>query len=313
VRLLGCDRETPRTCECLCRVGPHDAVGVLDRNDTDLNRCSPAVYTSVRELRADLLERIGRGEHLILYGPRGSGKSTLVAQLHARFSRANIPCALGRSTSCLDDITRALEAAYPNVNIHGVNRRTARYRLWSAADRRRCVLLLDHLTDVSTAMVGFLRRLRGGVGGVLLVVDVDVERERTRMRKRARSLALAVRMPLASTLQLRRLLHSRCAERGLSVEAKAEHQLLHTAQGRPGWIVLCTRLMTDARYWHKGRLYPSLLCTDTEITLRQGDLQLLAPENWTSTSGRAWADPLTDYDEASFWRDAQPSAPRKPY
>jgi energy-coupling factor transporter ATP-binding protein EcfA2 len=271
------------------------------------------VYSSVQELRADLLERLGRGQHLVLYGPRGSGKSTLVAQLRAQFLRASIPCALAQSTSCLDDITRTLEAAYPQVNTQAVNRRTARYRLWSAADRRRCVLLLDHLTDVSTIMVGFFRRLRGGIAGVMFVVDVDVERERMRMRKRARSLGLSVRMPLASTLQLRTLLHTKCAEHGICVPPEAQHQLLRTAQGRPGWIVVCTRLMTHTKYWHEGQLYPSLLCTDTEITLRQGDLHLLAPDDWTPASGRAWGNPLTDYDEEAFWKDTRTSPPRKPY
>jgi len=234
------------------------------------------VYSNVRELRAGLFERLSHGQHLILYGPRGSGKSTFATQLHARFLRASIPCALAPSTSGLNDITRTMEAAFPQVNTLAVGRRTARYRLWSAADRRRCVLLLDHLTEVSTAMVGFLRRLRGGVAGVLFIVDVDVERERMRMHKRAKSLALSVRMPLASTRQLHALLSSKCAERGCSVKPHAEHQLLRTARGRPGWIVLCSTLIGDARYWHDGHLYATLLCTDTEIALRHGASRLLA-------------------------------------
>jgi AAA ATPase domain len=271
------------------------------------------VYNSVRELRADLLARVGQGQHWILYGPRGSGKSRLVEQLHARFLRAGMPCAVAKTTSCLDDITRTLEAAYPQVATQAVNRRTARYRLWSAADRRRCVLLLDHLTAVNTAMVGFLRRLRGGVAGVLYVVDVDVERERMRMRKRGKSLALSVRMPLASPPLLRTLLHAKCAERAISVGADDERQLLHTAQGRAGWIVLCTSLMSDPRYWHDGHLHATLLCTDTEITLRQGKLHLLAPKDWTTTSGKAWETPLDGYNEEAFWKNTRPAPARKPF
>jgi hypothetical protein len=232
------------------------------------------VYANVRELREDIVKRVGGGQHLLLYGARGTGKSRLVSQLHQSFLQSNIPCAIAQSTCCLDDITRALEAAYPQVNIDLVNRRTARYRLWSAADRRRCVLLLDHLTDVSTAMIGFLRRLRGGIAGVLFVVDVDVEREQARARKRARSLGLTLRMPLTPTSRLRRMFESQCLERGWSVEPEAEHQILSTARGRPGWIALCTSLMTNTRYWHEGHLYPTLLCTDTEILLRLGAQQL---------------------------------------
>jgi hypothetical protein len=173
------------------------------------------------------------------------------------------------------------------------------------------VLLLDHLTDVSTAMVGFCRRLRGGIAGVLFVVDIDVQRERIRMR--AKRLALSVRMPAASKRQLRTLLQSQCAQRALSVEPEAERQLVHAAQGRPGWIVLCTTLMTEARYWHDGHLYSTLLCTDTEIMLRQGDLQLLAPTSWTTASGRAWRSPLTNYDEDAFWKNSKAAQPRKPF
>jgi energy-coupling factor transporter ATP-binding protein EcfA2 len=219
---------------------------------------------------------VRRGEHLILYGPRGSGKSTLVSELHARLATASTPCGVAQYTACLDDITRAMEAAYPEVNTQTIARRTARARLWHVADQRGCVLLLDHLTKVSTAMVGFCRRLRGGVAGILFVVDVDVERERQRMR--AKRLAVSVRMPHASIRQLRKLLRSRCAEHRLLVGRKMEGQILHAAQGRPGWIVQCTTLIPQTRYWHEGQLYPTLLCTDTEIMLRQDHLRLLAPD-----------------------------------
>ena len=229
------------------------------------------MHSSVRELRADLLTRLGHGEHLILYGPRGSGKSTLVSELRARFAKASTPCGVAHHTSCLDDITRTMESAYPEVNTEEVGRRTARARLRNAADRRGCVLLLDHLTKVSTAMVGACRRLRGGVAGILFVVDIDTERERQRMR--AKRLALSVRMPPVSSRQLRTLFRSRCAEHGLSVGRDMERHILRAARGRPGWIVHCTRLMPHNRYWHEGQLYPTVLCTDTEITLRQARAQ----------------------------------------
>jgi hypothetical protein len=82
-------------------------------------------------------------------------------------------------------------------------------------------------------------------------------------------------MPPASIRQLRTLLRSKCAEHRLSVGAGI---ILRAAHGRPGWITQCTTLMPQTRYWHEGQLYPTLLCTDTEITLRQGPLRLLAPD-----------------------------------
>jgi energy-coupling factor transporter ATP-binding protein EcfA2 len=253
------------------------------------------MHPSVRELRSDLLERVGHGEHLVLYGPCGSGKTTLVSQLLARLAKANTPCGVAQYTACLDDITRAMEAAYPEVNTQAVARRTARARLWNAADRRGCVLLLDHLTKVSTAMVGFCRRLRGGIAGILFVIDVDVERERQRMR--AKRLALSVRMPPVSIHQLRTLLRSRCAEHRLSVGRKMEGQILRAAQGRPGWIIQCTTLMPETRYWHEGQLYPTLLCTDTEITLRQGHLRLLAPDAPRASTARTGPSLISTNEE----------------
>jgi predicted ATPase len=235
------------------------------------------MYASVRELRSELTDQLSRGRHVTLYGPRGSGKSTLVSQLHRRLLKAGVPCAVAHSTSRLDDITRSLETAYPGVDTKAIARRAARGRLWRAADQRPGVLLLDHLTEVSTAMLGFLRRLRGGFLGVLYVVDVDVERERQRMRARHLP-ALSVRMPPTPGVRLRRMLRSAYAEQGLSLDPDAERRILRAAHGRPGWIVECARRMPEARYWHGARLFATVLCSDTEIALRQGDLDLLPRE-----------------------------------
>lgn len=227
------------------------------------------MYTSIRSLRSDLIGRLRHGEHLVLYGPRGSGKSTLIADVEARLIRGGVPCARSKATRCLNDITRALEDAYPAVDTSEVTRRTARARLWSAADLRGGVLLLDHLTDVSNAMVGFLRRLHGGVVGALAAIDVEVERERQRM-KPWRIGALSVRMPRTPAPQLRQLLLTRCADFGLAPPGRdVERRLLRAARGRPGWILQCAQLETQTRYWRDDRLSVALLCTDTEIALRQ--------------------------------------------
>ncbi|MGH8126870.1 MAG: hypothetical protein ACRETC_00680, partial [Gammaproteobacteria bacterium] len=78
-----------------------------------------------------------------------------------------------------------------------------------AAERNRGVLLLDHVTASNTQMVGFLRRLRGGVVGVLFAVDVDVERDFQAMRGKHLGTS-SIRMPLASNVRLRRLFRARC-------------------------------------------------------------------------------------------------------
>ena len=230
------------------------------------------------ELLASLMTRLRRGEHLVLYGPRGVGKSTLLAELEKRFVDLRVPCGRSSTTTSLESITHALERAYPTVETREVRRRTARWRLWSAADARAGVILLDHLGCVSNAMVSFLRRrLHGGVVGVLSAVDVDDERERAQM-KPWRLGALSVRMPLASRRQVRRLLIARCRSLRLPpLHPDDEHRLVSASRGRPGWIVQCTALACDQRYWSHGRPLSSVLCMDAEALLRYGKLDLLRP------------------------------------
>lgn len=221
------------------------------------------------ELAAELQQRLLRGEHLTLLGPRGSGKSTLLASLHSRLLVAGIPCAYATVTTCLDDITRALERAYPGVHAAEVTRRTARARLWAAADQQAGVLLLDHFSSVSNAMVFFLKRLHGGVAGVLTAVDVEGQRDRSRIRRPSRYGAMSIRMPRAQTRQLRRLLHTLTGGLGLPPLApRLEQKLLQAARGRPGWIVKCTQLACEARYWCEHGLLVSALCVDTEAAVR---------------------------------------------
>jgi len=230
------------------------------------------------ELAADLEGRLLRGEHLTLFGARGSGKSTLLTKLHSRFIAAGIPCAYSSTTSSLDDITRALERAYPGVLTGEVSRRAARSRLWMAADQRFGILLLDHFASVSNAMVFLLKRLHGKVAGVLTAVDVDDQRERSRIRRPSRYGAMSVRMPLASTRQLRRLLYALTGGLALPPLASGtEQKLLESARGRPGWIVKCTELACEQRYWCEHGLLVSALCVDTEAAVRYQALGMLRP------------------------------------
>jgi energy-coupling factor transporter ATP-binding protein EcfA2 len=238
------------------------------------DRCAPLHSPG---LVSELERRVRRGEHLALYGPRGAGKSAILKALEARLMRAGIPYGLSPSTTSLDDITRALERAYPGVPTSEVARRAARSRLWLAADERRGVLLLDHLTEISNAMVGFLRRLHGGLVGALSAVDVDDERERMQM-KPWRYGAMSVRMPLTPTVRLRRLLRARWSALELPpLDEEHEHHLANRARGRPGWIVRCTELASEACYWRSDRLLLSVLTTDTEVAVRYHSLALLRP------------------------------------
>jgi hypothetical protein len=219
-----------------------------------------------RALTQTFAADLRQGRHIVLWGPRGSGKSTLLRAVGHEIGNAH--CALSVATSALDDITRALERAYTDTPTHGIKRRAARARLWRAADAEPGCLLLDHVTRVPTAMKGWLRRLRGGVVGVVLAVDVDSPRERDRLRA-LKIGCVTKRMPPARAQSLSRLLTRLWSATKLSpLLAPTRRALIRAARGRPGWLVQCAGLAADSRYWHDGQLQVHVLILDTEMSLR---------------------------------------------
>jgi hypothetical protein len=221
---------------------------------------------------AELSARLQNGSHLFLYGPRGSGKSTLLASMRDDYCSRLIPCAIAPQISGLRDIVTALSQAYPEVDLEDLNRRAVGVRLRLAADRISGVLLLDHTREITTAMIGYLRRLRGGVVGALMVVDIDSDFERERLRDWRRH-ALCLRMPLMSNGQLRRLLVSQWGTCGLpAIDQRITRHLIHAARGRVGWLTDCVRRLQMPDYWSGSRLRVGGLCIDTEIAIREGGL-----------------------------------------
>jgi predicted ATPase len=224
---------------------------------------------ALKAFAAELGSRLQAGSHLILYGPRGIGKSTLLRVLSDQNRSVGAPCGLAPSTSGLSDIVAALAQAYPGTDIQGLGKRAARARLRRAADRASGVLLLDHATTVTTAMLGFLRRLRGGIAGALLVADVDTVHERERLRAWHIG-ALSVRMPPTSERRIQRMLGAAIQAGNFpEIEAKMVQQIVHAARGRVGWLNNCMGRLHRQEYWRDGRLHLAALCTDTEIAIRQ--------------------------------------------
>lgn len=220
----------------------------------------------LRHITRNLAQRLVQGEHLVLWGPRGSGKTTLAAAIQQRL--AGRACGRTAVTHALDDITRALECAFPSVPTHGIPRRTARQRLWRAADREPAVLLLDHVSAVGTAMKSFLRRLRGGVAGVLLIFDIDSPRERTRLRARHLG-CLSVRIPALPSRVQRALLAGLWPPGQCPPPRPATVRLLiRAARGRPGWITACAQLAREPRYWRVDGVKARVLALDCELQIR---------------------------------------------
>jgi predicted ATPase len=222
-----------------------------------------------RAFRAQLGARLRAGSHLILYGPRGMGKSTLIREIADHCAAIGTPCGVAPETCSLSDIVAALAQAYPYADIEGLTKRAIGARLRRVADGAPGILLLDHTTMVTTAMLGYLRRLRGGIVGALLVTDVDSSHERDRL-KTWQVGALSVRMPIASTPRLRRLLAAACYAHSLpQIEPRMMRYIMRVARGRIGWVTECIRRLQIPEYWRDDRLHLAAICMDTEIAIRQ--------------------------------------------
>lgn len=234
----------------------------------------------LRRIAQHLADRLMRGEHLVLWGPIGSGKTTLLAVIRRRL--VDRACASESATQSLGDITRALERAFPGVPTQGIARRVARARLWRAADQASAVLLLDHVCTVSTAMKGFLRRLRGGVAGVLLVFDIDSPRERARLRAQHLG-CLSVRIPALPSRVQRGLLAAHWPRDERPHPGPAVVRLLiRAARGRPGWIIVCAQQASKPKYWGANGLKARVLALDAELHVRALKRQLSDSERSTA-------------------------------
>lgn len=136
--------------------------------------------------RKKLLDKVEEcvlhGSTLVLLGPLGIGKTSILRDLSVRLRGRGCPCGLARDTHCLGDVTTALERAYPDVDASALTQRRLRSRLRLAVEARPSALLLDHVSAAGTAMKGYLRSLRGTGLGVILAADVENRRDHAAVR-----------------------------------------------------------------------------------------------------------------------------------
>ncbi len=132
--------------------------GVLPRNMPDRAR---------RALAARLAASLARGQHLVLWGPRGSGKTVLLNAVLQEPGDAH--CALSTATNSLEDITGAVERAYSGTGTSGLSRRAvpaADPRYWTDGQLHVHVLALDTEMNLRAVRVGGPSVLGCGVGEV---------------------------------------------------------------------------------------------------------------------------------------------------
>ena len=208
-----------------------------------------------RTVIKDLLEPLLAGQTVLLYGPVGGGKSTLLQALAGALKKQRRPCGLCRQTHSLSHATDALMAAYPGVRRQGRTRRQMRSDLSQAIEARPGALLLDHPQHVGTQFKGYLRTLRGTGLGVLWTADCETPRDHEQLR--AMHLAyLEIEAPPLSSRCLHHILDDCLAVRPLPCTLSKDDRsaIVRMARGRPGWIIMLSDLLNSNAFWSKGRV-----------------------------------------------------------
>ncbi len=212
--------------------------------------------TAHNRLADRILAEVSGGRTVLVRGPVGIGKTTILVEIARRVGVAGRPCGVATNARALDDVTEALAAAYPEVaGGRGAGRRGLRSALRLAAEERPGILLLDHLMTAGTALRGYLRSLRGTGLGVVIAVDVENPAD----HERVRGLHLAYREvevpPLAPSVA-RRLVDSTVPA---AVCEEDRVKIVRVAAGRPGRIVAAAEGIRSGSFWRDGRVLAELL------------------------------------------------------
>jgi len=209
-----------------------------------------------REKLLDRLEEdVLRGSTILLLGPLGIGKSSILAALASRLRDRARPCGLASDTRCLGDITAALATAYPEIDASSLTQRRLRSKLRLAVEARPGVLFLDHLFAAGTAMKGFLRSLRGTGLGVVLAADVENRRDHAATRAlHLTHMEIGVPPLVRSTMAA--ILDARLSQQVLPhpLHEDDRKSLLQLAKGNPGKLVSFVSLLSEERFWRDGRV-----------------------------------------------------------
>jgi len=220
----------------------------------------------VDELTALML----RGQVVLLYGPMGIGKTSILEAVRRIVEKEDRPCGFSPQTSSLSDLTAALLRAYPDIDAEGRTPRQVRSALRMAVERNPGVVLLDHLRNAGTQFKGYLASFRGTRLGAIIAADVEVPRDHLRFR--AMHLAYReIKVPPLANRHLRRLLAEALDGKSLPhpcSEANAS-ALVKVARGRPGWILLMAELLQDPNYWGGGNVHVNSIQASVTIMINK--------------------------------------------
>jgi len=237
-----------------------------------------------KDIVDELTSLMMRGQVVLLYGPIGIGKTSILEAVKRSIEKENRPCGFSPQTSSLSDLTAALLRAYPDIDAEGRTPRQVRSALRMAVERNPGVVLLDHLRNAGTHFKGYLASFRGTRLGAIIAADVEVPRDHDRFR----AMHFAYReekVPPLANRYLRRLLAEALAKQSVPQplsEADGE-ALVKAAHGRPGWILLIAELLQNPDYWSGGRVHVKSILASVTIMINK--------KYWTGAEGsleEAW-------------------------
>jgi hypothetical protein len=220
------------------------------------------------KLVVELTGHVLAGHTVLLFGPYGIGKTTVLALVREQIRASGRPCAFSPATRHLQDVTRALADAYVEAS-RARNQRTLRARLQLAIEARPGVLLLDDLRSAGTALKGFLRSLEGT--GLGTIIAADAENERDHMGLRARRLAFReVAVPGLPQEYMRSILERELTPVTVRTPLVSGDRtaLLDIASGRPGVLRFLVSCLRAERFWHGER--PRVEMLRSEATMATG-------------------------------------------
>lgn len=206
------------------------------------------------KLLVQLEEAAINGETVLLYGPLGIGKTSVLAELRRRLVKHGLPCGFAPDSRHLGEVTAALVSAYPSIDAQAFSQKRLRSRLRLTVENKPGVLLLDRFETAGTAMKSFLRSLRRTRTAVVLATDVENERDHALTRAQnmthievevpplPRSAMAALMDDLLGSTELPHPLHS-----------EDRKSLLRLAQGNPGRLVTFVGLLSSSRFWRGDR------------------------------------------------------------
>jgi len=232
--------------------------------------------------RADVVDRLTEwvvaGRTVLLLGPIGIGKTTILRELARVLSKTERPVGVCHHTGSVGEVTAALARVYPEIGTRQRKQRTLRGALRLAIDRRPGALLLDHLVCAGTILKGFLRSLQGT--GLSVVIAADIEHKGDHARVRALRVAFEeMAVPRLPPRHIREILldQSRRLKWPSPLHQEDEESIVETAAGRPGWVVMMAERLCESRYWTDARVRTELLRADVNIAVGARYFRFMEP------------------------------------